>query len=276
VSASPRGGRRMLPAPPAADRLRHYLPLLRGRGPVLVLGGDHEELVARLAADGVEATGIGPGEGGGAAEAVLARLEVGDVPGPFGAAFCARLVEHLQPDRTLRLLSAVCRLLVPEGRLVVAIANPASYAVLAGSAWNDVALARLYDPRLLAYLCSRAGFAAAEPEANPATRPEVPAWLLGDRPVVHPELAEAIGQAVARLGLEHQEQGRPAADPHDPSFAYNLAHVLKTLADRLAETQAAARDLAASHRAIVRALHEPAELYVVASRRAEPEGSGAG
>jgi SAM-dependent methyltransferase len=259
----------MPPAPPEADRLGHYLPLLRDRGQVLVLGADHEQLVALLAADGVQASGVGPGE-------AAARLEAGEVPGPFGAAFCARLVEHLQPDRTLRLLGGVWRVLVPGGRLVVATANPASYAVLAGSAWSDPALARVYDPRLLEYLCSRAGFAVEATEANPATRPEVPPWLLGDQPVVHPELTEAIGQAVGRLGLGHHEQGRPAADAHDPSFAYNLAHVLKTVSDRLAETQAAARDLAASHRAIARALHEPAELYVLASRPAERDGSAGG
>jgi hypothetical protein len=273
VSTPPRRGRGLPPAPPEAGRLRHYLPLLRGRGPVLVLAADQRELVGLLAEDGVEATGIGPGEAGEQAGALLDRLEAGDVPGPFGAAFCARLVEHLQPGRTLRLLDAVRRLLVPQGRLVVAIPNPASYAVLAAGAWRDPALARLYDPRLLAYLCSRAGLRVEASEANPATRPEVPTWLLGEEPVVHPELTEAIGQAVAKLGLEHHEQGRPAAESHDPAFAYNLAHVLKTVADRLAETQAAARDLAASHRAIARALHEPAELYVVAARPAEPDGS---
>src|SRR6266545_4340558 len=99
-----------------------------------------------------------------------------------------------------------------------------------------------------------------------ATRPDLPPWLLGDEPVVHPELAEAIGGAVAKLGLEHHYFGRPAGEPHDPAFAYNLAHVLKTVADRLAETQAAARGIALSHRALARALHEPAEVYVVAAR----------
>jgi hypothetical protein len=260
----------MPPAPPGADRLRHYLPLLRGRGPVLVLGPDHEELAALLAADGVDATGIGPGRAGEAAEAALARLEAEPPPGPFGAAFCARMLERLQADRTLRLLAGVRRVLRAEGRLVAVVANPASYAVLAGDAWRDPALARLYDPTLLAYLCGRAGFQVEASEANPETGPEVPPWLLGDEPVVHPDLAEAIGGAVERLGLDHHEHGRPAGEPHDPSFAYNLAHVLKTLADRLAETQASARGIALSQRALARALHEPAEVYVVASRPAAP------
>jgi hypothetical protein len=221
-----------------------------------------------LADDGVEASGIGPSRAGGAAEAALARLEAEPPPGPFRAAFCAHLLERLQPDRTLRLLAGVRRVLLPEGRLVAVVANPASYAVLAGSAWRDPALARLYDPALLGYLCSRAGFQVEATEANPASGPDVPPWLLGDEPVVHPDLADAIGGAVEKLGLEHHEHGRPAGEPHDPSFAYNLAHVLKTVADRLAETQASARGLAVSHRALARALHEPAEVYVVASRPA--------
>jgi SAM-dependent methyltransferase len=259
-------GQGLPPEAPDSERLRHYLPLLRGHGPVLVLGGDHEELAALLAVDGVEATGIGPGRDGDAATAALARLEADPPPGPFSAAFCARLLDHLQPDRTLRLLAAVRRALVPGGRLVAAVANPASYAVLAGSAWRDPALARLYDPLLLAYLCDQAGFRVEASETNPATRPDLPPWLLGDEAVVHPELAEAIGGAVAKLGLEHHYFGRPAGEPHDPAFAYNLAHVLKTVADRLAETQAAARGVALSHRALARALHEPAEVYVVAAR----------
>jgi hypothetical protein len=268
MSGPARRGKGLPPAVPESDRLRHYLPLLRGRGPVLVLGSDHEELAALLAADGVEATGIGPGRAGEAAEAALARLEAEPPPGPFRAVFCARLLEHLQPDRTLRLLAGVRRVLLPEGRLVAVVANPASYAVLAGDAWRDPALARLYDPALLAYLCGRAGFQVEASHANPATGPEVPPWLLGDQPVVHPDLAEAIGSAVEKLGLEHHEHGRPAGEPHDPSFAYNLAHVLKTVADRLAETQASARGIAVSHQALARALHEPAEVYVVASRPA--------
>jgi SAM-dependent methyltransferase len=267
--SSPARGQGMPPEAPDSDRLRHYLPLLRGHGPVLVLGSDHEELAELLAADGVEATGIGPSRSGDAATAALARLEAGQPPGRFRAAFCARLFDHLQPDQVLRLLAAVRRALLPDGRLVAAVANPASYAVLARSAWRDPALARLYDPHLLAYLCHQAGFRVETSEANPATCPEVPPWLLGDEPVVHPELAEDIGQAVARLGLEHHEHGRPAGEPHDPSFAYNLAHVLKTIADRLAETQASARGIAVSHRALARALHEPAEVYVVASRPAD-------
>ncbi len=270
MSGPARGGQGLPPAVPEYHRLRHYLPLLRGRGPVLLLGPDHEELAALLAPDGVEATGIGPGRAGGAAEAALARLEADPPPGPFGAAFCARLLEHLQPDRTLRLLAGVRRALRAEGRLVAVVANPASYAVLAAGAWRDPALARLYDPTLLAYLCGRAGFRVEASEANPATGPEVPPWLLGDEPVVHPDLAEAIGGAVEKLGLDHREHGRPAGEPHDPSFAYNLAHVLKTVADRLAETQASARGIARSHRVLARALHEPAEVYVVASRPAAP------
>jgi hypothetical protein len=45
--------------------------------------------------------------------------------------------------------------------------------------------------------------------------------------------------------------------------------VLKTVADRLAETQDSARRILLAHRALVDAMQQPAEVYVVA-RRSEP------
>jgi hypothetical protein len=260
------------PAVPARDRLRHYLPLLRGRGPVLVLGPDQRELVELLAADGVKATGIGAGPPGTQAARALAHLDAEPPPGPYRAAFCGRLLDRLQAPDALRLLAGVRGVLAPGCRLVASVANPASYAVLAADAWRDPALVRLYDLSLLAYLSRRAGFQVEDSGGNPATRPDPPAWLRADEPTVHPDLADAIGQALTRLGrgLEHHDRDRPAGEAHDPAFAHNLVHVLKTVADRLAETQDSARRILLAHRALADAMHQPTEVYVVARRSETP------
>jgi hypothetical protein len=260
------------PAVPERDRLRHYLPLLRGRGPVLVLGPSQRELVALLADDGVEASGTRAGPAGEEAARAFTHLGAAPPPGPYRAVFCGRLLDRLPAPETLRLLAGIRRVLSPGGRLVASVANPGSYAVLAAEAWRDPALARLYDLPLLAYLSQQAGFEVEQSGGNPATRPDVPSWLLSDQPVVHPGLDGAIGEALAKLGrgLEHHDRGRPAGEAHPPAFAHNLVHVLKTLADRLAETQESARRILQSHRALADALHEPAEVYVVARRRGDP------
>jgi hypothetical protein len=260
------------PAVPASDRLRHYLPLLRGRGPVLALGPDQRELVDLLAASRVEASGVGTGPAGVQAARVLAHLDAEPPPGPYRSVFCGRLLDRLPAPEALRLLVGVRRVLAPNGRLVASVANPASYAVLAADAWRDPALVRLYDLSLLAYLSRRAGFKVEDSGGNPATRPDLPDWLLVDEPTVHPDLAEAIGLVLTKLGrgLEHHERGRPAGEVHDPAFAYNLVHVLKTVADRLAETQDSARRILLAHRALADAMHQPAEVYVVARRSEDP------
>jgi hypothetical protein len=259
-------------AVPASDRLRHYLPLLRGRGPVLVLGPDRRELVELLAADGVEASGVSTGPAGEEAARAFAHLDAEPPPGPYRAVFCGRLLDRLQAPEALRLLAGACRVLAPGGRLVASVANPASYPVLAGDAWREPALVRLYDLTLLAYLSRRAGFKVEDSGGNPASRPDPPAWLRADEPTVHPDLADAIGQALAKLGrgLEHRERGQPAGAAHDPAFALNLVHVLKTVADRLAETQDSARRILLAHRALADAMHQPAEVYVVARRSEGP------
>src|SRR4029450_12811357 len=145
-------------AVPASARLRHYLPLLRGRGPVLVLGPDQRELVEPLGAAGVKPTGIRAGPPGPQAARALAHLDAEPPPGPYRAVFCGRLLDQLQAPDALRLLAGVRGVLAPGCRLVVSVANPASYAVLAADAWRDPALVRLYDLSLLAYLSRRGGF----------------------------------------------------------------------------------------------------------------------
>ncbi len=273
---TPPGGRAGAPAG-TRERFRPYVPLLRGYGPVLQLACGRGELLDLLADAGEAATGVEPDEGP-AREArrrgrdvvhadVLGYLEADPAPGPFRAVVCAGLVERLEPPQALRVLAGARRVLAPGGRLLAATANPASYPVVSRRFWNDPRGTRLYDVRLLEYLCTRAGFVVERSAGNPADHPAPPAEVLGDaEPVVHPGLADAIGGSGARgqAGMEHRHRELPAAEAHDPGWAFDLLHAVKTLSDRLTETQEAARELDRVHRELVRGMYRPAEVYVVA------------
>jgi len=284
------------PDPPVRDRerLAPYVPLLVRYGPVLQLGCGRGALLRLLDEAGVRARGVEPDQAA-AAEArrlgqdvetvgVLEYLEADPVPGPFRAVVCVGLVERLSPGEALRVLAGARRVLAPGGRLVVATANPASWLVLTHRFWRDPASARLYDVRLLEYLCGRAGFVVERSAANPADHPAPPPEALGGpEPAVHPGLTSAIAEAAARVrsGLDHRHRELPGGDAHDPAWAFELVHAVKTLADRLSETQEGLRDLDRAHRKLARGLYQPAEVYVVARvpvprPAAGPRDSGGG
>jgi SAM-dependent methyltransferase len=258
-------------------RFEPFVPLLAGYGPVLQLGCGRGELLGLLADAGVPAAGVEPR----AAEAAEARrlgrqvvaaglleyLRAEPAPGPFRAVVCAGVVEGLAPGEVLRLLAGARRVLAPGGRLLATAANPASWPVLGHRFWRDPAGVRLYDVRLLEYLCGRAGLVVERSAGNPGDQPApAPGLLAGRDPVVHPGLGEAIGGAAARIApsMEHRHRDLPAGDAHDPGWAFELVHAVKTLADRLTETQESLRDLAGAHRELVGGLYQPAETYVVA------------
>jgi hypothetical protein len=188
---------------------------------------------------------------------------------------CAGVVEQRSPAEAVGLFAAARRVLAPGGRLLATAANPASWPVLGHRFWSDPAGVRLYDVRLLEYVCGRAGLVVERSAGNPGDHPTPPPGVLGGPdPAVHPGLGDAIGGAAARVGhgMEHRHRDLPAWDAHDPGWAFELVHAVKTLADRLTESQESLRDLGRAHRELVGGLYEPAETYVVARK---PVGGGA-
>ncbi len=268
-------------------RLAPYLPLLLRYGPVLQLGCGRGALLGLLAEAGVRAQGVEPDEAEAAearrlgrevaAAGVVEYLEADPVPGPFRAVVCVGLVERLSPGEALRALAGARRVLAPGGRLVVATANPASWPVLTHRFWGDPASVRLYDARLLEYLCGRAGFVVERSAGNPADHPAPPPEALGGpEPAVHPGLTHAIAEAATRVrqGVEHRQRDLPGAGAHDSVWAFELVHAVKTLSDRLTATQEGLRDLDRAHRGLARSLYQPAEVYVVARAPAAPAPGG--
>jgi SAM-dependent methyltransferase len=260
----------------AREVLRHYLPMFADRSPTLELGCGRGEFLGLLEEQGVQAEGVEADKA--AVEEARARgLEVvageaitflnGDpAPGTYQGVFCYHLVEHLHPDQVGELLAGVRRVLAPGGRFVAVTPNPASYAVLSQEFWRDAAHVRLYHPLLLERLCRRAGLRVEAIGANPAGHAGPPTEYLVPEPVVHPPLDDLVERAMAkaRASLDHHDRRGRATDPHDPEWAYELAHVVKVLAGRLQEATEALREVRRASDKLVWGLYQSNETYVVA------------
>jgi SAM-dependent methyltransferase len=256
--------------------LRHYVPMFEDKSPVLELGCGRGQFLGLLDDKGIKAEGIDPDQA--VAEAARARgLEVHHAdpvaflhgepaPGPYQGVFCDHLVEHLAPDQVGELLAGVRRVLGPGGRFVAVTPNPACYAVLSHDFWRDPGHVRLYDLPLLERLCRQAGLQVESSGTNPVNHPGPPPEYLVPEPVVHPPLDDLVERAMGKLraSLDHYDRKGRVTQPHDPQWAYELAHVVKVLSGRLQETTEALREVRRAHDKLVWGLYQSNETYVVA------------
>ena len=254
--------------------LSFYLSFFEDAGPVLELAPGRGEFLALLRDAGIDGAGVDVDEG----MVEAARVDGLDVvagdaveylhtaePGSFTGVFSAHFLEHLQPDTVERLLAGVKRVLAPGGRFVSATPNPACYAVLSHDFWRDPTHIRFYDLPLLEFLCAKAGLEVEKSGTNPNNHPGPPPETRSTDVVVDPGLDDMINAAVTRVGssLAH---GVPERGPegHDPSWAYQLAHVVKTLADRLSATQEQLKSVQRAHEHLLATMYQGNEIYVVA------------
>jgi SAM-dependent methyltransferase len=256
--------------------LRHYVPMFEDRSPVLELGSGRGEFLGLLDQAGIKGQGVDSDEG--MVEAArragldvvcadaIAFLHGDPAPGPYEGVFCAHLIEHLDPGQVRELLAGVRRVLAPGGRFVAVTPNPACYAVLSHDFWRDPTHVRFYDLPLLEFLCRQAGLEVESTGTNPANHPGPPPEYLGPEPVVHPPLGDLVDKATSKLEASlghHDRKGRPS-DPHDPEWAFELAHLVNVLADRLQETTETLREVRRAHDKLVWGLYQSNETYVVA------------
>jgi SAM-dependent methyltransferase len=153
------------------ERLASYLPLYSGASDVLDFGCGRGEFLDLLRQEGIRARGIDinhemvelcrargldVAEGDG-----LAFLE-GLPDGSLGGLFASQVVEHLQPDQLLRLVSTAFHKLRPGATVVLETINPACWLAFFESYLRDITHVRAIHPDTLKYLLQASGFQRVE------------------------------------------------------------------------------------------------------------------
>ena len=250
--------------------LAHYVPML-ARGPVLELACGRGELLELLRDAGVEATGVDLDEGMvAAATAAGLSVELDDAlaalqrrpDDSLQGVFSAHFVEHLQPDALEQVVTQSARVLAPGGVFVAATPNAACLSVSGYDFWKDPTHVRFYDPRLLAFYCTRAGLEVVETGANPLNCAGPPPGVLAPTAHVDPDLREQIADVVRRLSWDKR---RKRADPDSPWQV--VGHFLAVLEQRLRDSQQELSDLRSAYDRLLQQLYPSNEVYVVARAR---------
>ena len=247
--------------------LSFYAPFFAGLGPVLELAPGRGEFLDVLREAGTTARGVDIDEGMVAAAVERGHdVVLGDAieylheaePGTYGGVFAAHFVEHLDPDVVLDLATAARRAVRPGGRLVLVTPNAASLSVMGYDFWKDPTHVRFYDPMLLKFFLTRAGFEIEESGVNPRNDPGPPPHLHATPPVEpHPSLTETIAEAVRRAAKTSKVKD-PAND-----VGHLLGHLLGIVAERLRVTEEALLGLYRTHETLLKQLYPGNEIYVV-------------
>lgn len=262
--------------------LRFYVPMFSEpaedapqakQGPVLEIGCGRGEFLGLLRDAGIQAQGVDIDPG----MVQLARAEGLDVvqddalrylhadpaPGPYQGVFCAHFIEHLTPEQVVHFLEGARRVLAPGGRLVAVTPNPGCYAVLSHDFWWDPTHVRFYEVALVEFLCRQAGFEVESSGTNPANHPGPPPQYLTSEPVVHPGVDDLVGTAMGKLAAAGAVPGPQGSDP---TWAFELGHVVNVLGERLQEATEALRELRGAYDNLVWGLYQGNETFVVARR----------
>ncbi len=149
-----------------AELVEPYVELLGGHGPVLDVGCGRGELLERLNAAGIEASGVDADAGmaerareAGVDVAVgegIAHLEA-LAPGSLGAITAIHVIEHLPADDLVRFFRVARERLRPGGLLVCETINPHAVHALK-TFWVDVSHRHPVFPEVAVVLADVAGF----------------------------------------------------------------------------------------------------------------------
>lgn len=152
-----------------SNRLTDYVPIFTG-GPVLDVGCGRGEMLALLAAAGIEARGAdlnhemvercrARGLTVVEADALTAVAQSG--PGSLGGLLATQVVEHLEPNYLMRLLAAAADALRPGAPILLETINPACWSAFFDSYVRDLTHVQPIHPDTLKFLVTAAGFVDA-------------------------------------------------------------------------------------------------------------------
>ncbi len=148
-----------------AGLVEPYVALLEGHGPVLDVGCGRGELLERLAAAGIEASGVDSDAGMARARTAGLNVTEGDAiahlegleAGSLGAITAIHVIEHLPADVLTRFFALTREKLRPGGLLVAETINPhAIYALK--TFWVDLTHQHPIFPEVAVVLAEVAGF----------------------------------------------------------------------------------------------------------------------
>ena len=255
--------------------LMHYVPLFAdlraGDGPVLELACGRGEFLELLREAGISGVGVDSDDGMvEIARAAGLDVELQDAFAGLAAradrslrgVFSAHFAEHLHPADLERLVLDSARALAPGGLFVAATPNAACQSVMGYDFWRDPTHVRFYDPRLLAFFCSKAGLEVVKTGGNPRNHPGAPPQTLAPAAHVDPDLRGDLTAAMRQLA---NPQNADWLDPDSPWFV--VGHYLSVVEERLRATQEELVGLRRSYAHLLDMLYPSNEVYVVARAR---------
>lgn len=90
-----------------------------------------------------------------------------DHAGEFDGIFAAHLIEHLDANQFLGLVSLAVKALRPRGRLLLVSTNPRNFAMHLDGAWNDLEHVRFYSSEIVRWVVRDAGLKVIDIGENP-------------------------------------------------------------------------------------------------------------
>lgn len=152
-------------------RMADYVPVFVGATDVLDVGCGRGEFLDLLRTAGIDARGVDVNhemiercrdKGFDAVEGDALGYLRAAPPGSVGGLIACQVVEHLQPDYLLQVLSAAADALRPGAPIVLETINPACWSAFFDSYVRDLTHVRPVHPDTLKFLVTAAGFADAQ------------------------------------------------------------------------------------------------------------------